>query len=303
MSEHPVATGVAGGLTRSPSLSDLAIVIPAFNEERAVGDVVRGLRERFPETEILVVDDGSDDRTAEMAEEAGAVVVPHGRNLGYGASLKTGVRHTARDYVLFFDGDGQHDPEDVPRLLEGLVAAEMVVGARTGAWKTPVTRRPGKAVLARAARTLLGQTVPDLNSGLRAFRREALLRYLHLMPNGFSFSTTSTFAFHKANRRVLYVPIQVRRREGTSSVSQLRDGLGTLLLMLRLVVLFEPLKVFLTTSAGILALGIASLIHDLGWGEQGVADTTVLLLLTSVIIFFFGLLGDQVAAIRREKHE
>jgi glycosyltransferase involved in cell wall biosynthesis len=285
------------------SLERVSIIVPAFNEEQAIGQVVRGLRHRHPEAEIIVVDDGSRDRTSEFAAGAGALVLRHGQNRGYGASLKTGLRHATREFVVFVDGDGQHDPDDVARIVRELGAADMVVGVRTGQWKTPWTRRPGKLVLSLVARMLMGRSVPDVNSGLRGFRKDVLLRYLHLMPDGFSFSTTTTFAFLKANRAVAYVPIQVRRREGESTVSQLRDGLRAVHLMLHLIVLFEPLRVFLTAAAGVCLLGLASLVHDVLWNEQGVADVTVLLLLTSLLLFFFGLLADQIAALRREKHE
>ena len=180
----------------------------------------------------------------------------------------------------------------------------MVAAVRTGDAAVPALRLPGKRILNGVSGALLGLPMKDVNCGLRAFRRSVLLRYLHLMPNGFSFSTTSTFALHKAGRPVAYLPVRgITRKGGKSSASQWRDGSRALLLLLRLVVLFEPLRVFLAASAAIFGIGLVSLALDIARGDQGVADTTVLLFLTAVIIFFFGLLGDQVAAIRREKHE
>ncbi len=285
---------------------DLSIVIPAYNEQAVIGDVIAGLKEELKNKnyEIIVVDDGSTDKTFEIATGLGVKVIRHEFNKGYGASLKTGTRESSGEIVLFLDGDGQHNPKDVRPLLKHFPEYDMVVGARTksSSYK-PLLRRPGKRILSMFANFLAGTKIPDLNSGLRAFKKDILLKYIHLLPSGFSFSTTSTFAFMKSNRRVKYVPIATRKRVGKSSVKQFRHGFQTIMLMLRLIVLFEPLKVFLPTSFLLFILGGASIVHNIIIDPQGIADVTVFLLISSLLIFFFGLLTDQVSAMRREKHE
>lgn len=281
----------------------VSIIVPAFNEAEAIEGVVEGLRAGIPGAEIVVIDDGSKDGTGEKAERAGARVIPHQTRLGYGSALTTGIRNTSRPYVLCFDGDGQHDPADALRLIEECDGYDMVVGARDGDSHTPAGRRPGKLILKWFADFLAGTRIPDLNSGLRIFRRETLVRYLHLMPHGFSFSTTSTFAMLKSRRRFKFVPITTRKRAGESLVRQWRHGPSTIMLMLRLTVLFEPLKVFLSVAGLLLLLCVASFIVDLTMGGGGISDTTVLLAISSLSIFMFGLLCDQVSAMRREKYD
>lgn len=284
--------------------SSVSIVIPALNEEAAIGGVVRGLRESFPDAELIVVDDGSTDATAKIASDAGACVISHERNRGYGAGLRTGTAAAAREYVLFCDSDGQHTVADVGRVIEAAEGYDMVVGARGQDSDAPLTRRPGKFVLARFANYLAGEKIPDLNSGLRIVRRDLLMKYIHLMPQGFSFSTTSTFAMLKTNRRIKWIPIKVEKRIGKSTVNQWKHGPQAMMLMLRLTMLFEPLKVFLDVAAILFALTLSSLAVDLFLTDEvGIADTTVLLSIATLMVFMFGLVCDQVAALRRELHE
>ena len=175
----------------------LTIIIPAYDEEASVGGVVSALSARLPGSEILVINDGSTDATAQRAAEAGAKVISHNRRRGYGASLRTGVLASQRDYLLFCDADGQHSAEDAARLLAACEDCAMVVGARDRNSYAPLARYPGKLILRVFANILAGERIPDLNSGLRIVRREIIRKYLHLMPKGFSFSTTSTFALLK----------------------------------------------------------------------------------------------------------
>jgi len=246
-----VGTTTEGTSEMTVSPSQVSIVIPALNEEAHIGLLVSSLRLRFPKAEVIVVNDGSTDSTAERAEVAGSRVISHNRQLGYGAALRTGIEMSCREYVLFCDGDGQHSVDDVGLLIKECEGYDMVIGARGSDSHSPFLRRPGKMLLRWFANYLAGEEIPDLNSGLRIFKREVIVRYLHLMPQGFSFSTTSTFAILKSSRRYKYkyVPINVAKRVGNkSTVRQLRHGPQTLLLMLRLSVLFEPLKVFLTMA-------------------------------------------------------
>jgi len=280
----------------------VTVLIPAFDEAEAIGDVVRELKEVATGCDILVVDDGSTDATALLAGQAGAAVIRHETNRGYGAALATGVRHVDTDVVVFFDADGQHDPRDVPRLVAEIGACDMAVGFRTGESHTDVRRVPGKKVLRAFADYLARERIPDVNSGLRAFRREVLLRYLHLMPEGFSFSTTSTFAMLKAGRSTKWIPIVTRKRVGTSTVAQLRHGPQTLMLMLRLTVLFDPLRVFLPISGLLMLLAAAMTVANFIFFRFAVPSTAVLFGIASVIVFMLGLVTDQVSAIRREMH-
>jgi glycosyltransferase involved in cell wall biosynthesis len=279
----------------------VSVVIPALNEAAAIEAVVRSVRERLPEIEVIVIDDGSSDGTGNLAEAAGARVIRHDSPQGYGSSLQTGTRLSTREYVLYCDGDGQHTADDVVRIVAELEGFDMVVGKRGRDSHHQLARRPGKRVLRWFADYLAGEKIPDLNSGLRAIRRELILRYLHLMPEGFSFSTTSTFAMLKTHRRIKYIPIKVEARVGQSTVKMFRHGMQTILLMIRLTVLFEPLKVFLTVAGGLFVLTLISLAIDLIVSGAGIGDATVALSMGTLIIFMFGLLCDQVSAIRREK--
>jgi glycosyltransferase involved in cell wall biosynthesis len=282
--------------------ANVSIVIPALNEQGAIGDVVSSLVAKFPEAEIIVVDDGSSDDTAEVAKTAGANVISHEFQRGYGSALRTGTLSATGEYVLFCDGDGQHSAEDVGMLIDKCDDHDLVIGVRGSDSHQSFSRRPGKFLLGVFANFLAGTKIPDLNSGLRIFKRDTLKAYLHLMPPGFSFSTTSTFAMIKGHRNYTYVPIKVEKRIGKSTVRQLKHGPVTLMLILRLAVLFDPLKVFLPVAGVLFGLCLVSFGLDL-FNKSGIADTTVILSIATIIVFMFGLLCDQVSAIRREKHE
>ena len=289
----------------SSFLERVSIIIPAFNEAQSIKNVVKGLRQQFNNVEILVINDGSSDQTAELALEAGATVISHARNLGYGAALKTGIENSKRDFVLFCDADGQHTFEDVGRIIDTASSEkyDMVVGARTIDSHQQFSRRPGKLVLKIFANYLANQKIPDLNSGLRVIRRSVIKRFLHLMPQGFSFSTTSTFAILKSQFSLHYIPITVQKRIGESTVKQFKHGPQTIMLMLRLTVLFEPLRVFLTAFGVLSFCTLISLGIDLfSYRETGIGDTTILFAISSLLVFLFGLLCDQVSALRREYH-
>ena len=286
-------------------LNKISIIIPAFNEEKAIKDVVSGLMENFRGAEILVVDDGSSDRTGQLAADGGAKVITHARNLGYGAALSTGIENTEKDFVLFCDADGQHTITDVRRIIKEASSGkyDMIVGARTSESHQDWSRRPGKFILKIFANYLANQKIPDLNSGLRIIRRNVIIKYLHLMPQGFSFSTTSTFAILKSKYSLHYIPITVKKRVGKSTVRQLKHGPQTIMLMLRLTVLFEPLRVFLTASGFLTFCMLLSFGVDMASSrDTGIGDTTILFAVSSLLVFLFGLLCDQISALRREHH-
>ena len=278
-----------------------SIIIPAYQESGAIGSVVRDVLQVASELncayEVIVVDDGSTDGTGEMARAAGAHVLSHPYNKGYGASLKTGIRFATNRTVIFLDADGQHDPTDMKRLLAERHTYDMVVGARKGTAGSPLWRKPGKVFLGWLVNQLTGRKIPDFNSGYRALDREMALRFLPIMPDGFSFSTTSTIAVFKGGFLVQYLPIEVAKRIGTSTVTA-ADGFRTIMLIIRLVTLFAPLRVFLPISSVTLLMGLLFTVH--GYIHTGEASLKGLIaLLAAVQFFLFGVMVDQVVAVRR----
>ncbi len=282
-----------------------SIIIPAYNEAECIRDVLekltQHLRKHSIDAEVILVNDGSKDSTGEIAEKVETVrVIHHPYNKGYGASLKTGVRHAKGEWCITYDADNQHTPE----LLDGVIAKcgdaiDMVVGARKG-YKGPWIRQPGKRLLGMIANYLVEKKIPDLNSGLRAFRRSLFLYYEHLFPDGFSLSTTSTVCFFKEKHTVVYTPIAIQERIGKSTVRP-RDMIKTLMLILRLIMLFSPLKIFLPASVVMGVATCALLAHGLII-ERNISDSAIALLYLTTFLFFFGLLADQIAAVRREIH-
>ncbi|GAH49821.1 unnamed protein product, partial [marine sediment metagenome] len=258
-------------------LSSVTVVLPAFNEGQTIAKTVSELRRMYPEYEILVVDDGSTDNTAELAEQKGARVVRNRANSGYGAALKQGIRRAEGEIVVFMDADGQHDCCDVARLVEGLKDSDMVVGQRS---KDDIVakRKPGKWILSAVANYLAGQHIPDLNSGFRAFCRADGLNWIPLLPNGFSLTTTLTLLMLKDGQDVRYIPINVSHRSGgKSQVRYLRDGVRTLLLIARVIMLFHPLKIFVPLSAVLFLLGGAYTLFTI-ITTLNITETSILLL-------------------------
>jgi glycosyltransferase involved in cell wall biosynthesis len=297
---------LSGGLGLAPTSSGITIVIPAHNEEGAIGAVLSALRgvSHPALREVIVVDDGSSDRTREIAEASGVRVIRQPNNRGYGAALKLGIRAASSEYVLTMVADGQHRIEDVLKVCDAVSSeapADCVIGHRTQLVHSPLWRMPGKWFLTHLARVLTRKEIRDLNSGLRAMRRDVIMRYMHLCPAGFSFSTTSTFALASRGYRVEFVPIRVERRVGKSSVS-VATGFQTILLILRLASLFNPLRVFLPLAFLFILGGAAWTVPYLLRG-QGITVAAMLSVLTGVTLFGLGLICDQVAQLRLERFE
>lgn len=275
----------------------VSVVVPAFNEEAGISatlrellPVLKGLDRSW---ELLVVDDGSTDATAEIAAREGATVIRVVRNRGYGASLKTGIARAKHDLILITDADGTYPAGAIPALLAHAPDYEMVVGSRTGAdVNVPAIRRPAKWFLRRLAGYLAGQKIPDLNSGLRVVRRDLVERYLHLLPSGFSFTTTITLAALCNDALVHYHPIDYRARMGSSKI-RAGHALDFLILILRTVVFFNPLKVFLPVGAVLFLIGFAKFVWDLFVGNF--SETVVMGFLGAVLVWSVGLLSDQIA--------
>src|SRR6516225_3690902 len=225
-----------------------SIVIPAFNEATAIGEVVSTLRTVAHWHDIVVVDDGSSDETAALAVKAGARVIRHPYNKGNGAAVKTGIRQATGGLVLILDGDGQHQPSDARRLVAALNEYDLVVGARSSATQAGGARRAGNALLNAIASYLAEHHIPDLTSGFRAARREHLLEFLHLLPNGFSTPTTTTLAFLKAGYSVRFEPIDARQRSGSSHIRLGSDGVSFFVILLKVITIYSPMRVFLPVS-------------------------------------------------------
>jgi glycosyltransferase involved in cell wall biosynthesis len=275
----------------------VSVVIPAYNEGPHVAEQIRDVERVMATTgwtyEIIVVDDGSKDQTAAEADRTGVTVLQRVKNRGYGAALKLGVRRARYGYILITDADGTYPTEAIPELLAAAERNAMVVGARTGAEvKIPLVRRPAKTFIRRLASYLSGQPIPDINSGLRVMRRDLVLRYIHLLPDGFSFTTTITLASICNGHAVEYLAINYRARLGNSKIRP-RHAYDFTLLVLRVIVYFNPLKIFIPLGAGLAVIGLAKLGYDIY--RDNLSESAVLALLGALIVWSVGLLADQNA--------
>lgn len=288
--------------TSDPAYS---VVIPVYNEEQAIGGTLESLRAHgiLDQAEVIVVNDGSTDRTAEVVAAFPVTLVRHRVNKGYGASLKTGIRRARASRVVIMDSDGQHSAEAIPQLLAGLDECPMVIGERDAASQV-AARQFGKWIIRRVGELLVEQRLPDYNSGFRAFDRRRVMAVLHLLPNGFSLTTTVTLAFLKLGYGIGTIPIQAAPRVGRrSSVKPLRDGVKTLLLLTRIIMLFNPLKIFLPASLAVGLWGVLLGISDI-WQVSRVSNGAVTLMVFAMFLFFFGLLADQISMLNlRERDE
>jgi glycosyltransferase involved in cell wall biosynthesis len=281
--------------------SAISIVIPALNEEEAIGDVVSQLRAEAPWKEILVVDDGSHDETAARASQAGAEVVRHPYTKGNGAAVKTGIRRAQGEFVLIVDADGQHSPSDARRLVQRLGEYDLVIGARSAQTQATIGRRFGNQLLNRLASHLTGRVVADLTSGFRGARREHLREFLHMLPNGFSTPTTTTLAFIKAGYNVAFEPVEARIRIGQSKIRFARDGARFFLILLKVITIFSPLRVFAPISVASLLLGVVyGVVNFAMYGR--IPNGAVILILFAVIVFLVGLISEQISSLRFDSH-
>ena len=282
--------------------STTSIIVPALNEAEAIRGLVCALRNGGAWHEIIVVDDGSTDGTGDRAREAGAIVVRHPYNKGNGAAVKSGIRRATGDAILIVDGDGQHRPADAARLVSRLDEYELVVGARSAATQATLSRRLGNALLNRLATYLTDRQIPDLTSGFRAARRECLVEFLHLLPNGFSTPTTTTLAFIKAGYSVAFEPIEAEQRVGKSKIKLARDGAKFFLILLKIITIFSPLKIFVPVSLVTFLLGFGYAVWT-AVTQSHVTNSSVLLILLAVVIFLVGLVSEQISALRFERRQ
>ena len=279
----------------------VSLVIPAYNEEEAIGDVLNSaidtLNNSPYEWEIIVVDDASSDRTAEIVEGFQEVtLVRHPYNMGGGRARNTGINEATGEVVVVSDGDGTYPLQDIPKLVEGLDDCDMVVGSRkkeAGTWK--VLRVPTKFFIRKLAEFISGAKIPDLNSGMRAMKREATLPYLHMLPNGHSWVSTITLAFLNNALPVKYVPIDYYPRKGKSTFHPLRDTGSYIMTIFRTITWFSPLKIFLPLALILLTGGFVKMITDIIRYNWHIAPSTVILLLGGLQILVLGLIADLIA--------
>lgn len=276
------------------------MVIPAYQEEGAIGQIVTKAAEvlaAYPHTEILVIDDASADDTGKVAEKAGARVIRHPYRKGNGAAIKTGIRAAQGDIIVFMDGDGQHDPADIPRLLEHTGVYDMVVGARSPRSYQGFGRKNANRIYNVLASYICGTRVLDLTSGFRAVRADLARKFCHLLPNAFSYPSTMTIVMFKAGYNVRFVTIEVSKRVGKSKINLIRDGIRFLTIIFKVAVLFEPLKVFLPIGIAMLLPGLILGLEKLVTGKSWTIAVTASLSIGALIIVL-GLISEQIAMLR-----
>ncbi|MBT8086409.1 MAG: glycosyltransferase family 2 protein [Gammaproteobacteria bacterium] len=279
----------------------LSIVIPTKNESAAIADVVSTARECYPDAELLVVDDGSTDDTAAVAERAGATVIRLPESLGNGAAVKTGARAANGEIIAFMDGDGQHDATEFEGLLKKLDDGfDMVIGARSSGSHANVGRLWANGIYNVVASWLTGRPILDLTSGFRVVRAQLFKRFLYLLPNGFSYPTTITMAFLRAGYPIHFEAIPVADRVGTSHIRPLRDGVRFMVIIFKVATLYSPLKIFLPVSAAFFVTGMGWYAHTLSTMGR-FTNMSMLLLSAAVIVFLIGLISEQITALSYSK--
>lgn len=278
----------------------VTILLPAYNEEKAIRNTVSKIRELYPNFEILVVDDGSTDNTVQEAIEAGAHAWPHPYNIGNGAAIKTGLRCAQGDYVIMMDADGQHDPNDIARLLEHKDTFDMVVGARNMSGQSSLHRGLANWLYNRLASFVTKFKVKDLTSGFRLLKKETAEQFIYLLPNRFSYPTTLTMAYLRSGRSVKYVPIQTHKRKGKSKINIIQDGVRFFLIITKIATLFSPLRLFLPISFLFFTTGLLYYGYTF-YTTHRFSNMSMLLFNSSIIIFLIGMVSEQITQTRYDR--
>lgn len=284
---------------------DLSVVIPAYNEEQAISGVVSKVHQVLSDQdlayEVIVVDDGSEDHTGEMAREAGARVLNHAYNIGNGAAVKTGIRAAQGAILVLMDGDGQHDPGEIRTLLDKMEKYDLVIGARTPDSETDFHRDFGNQIYNLFASYICNRRIEDLTSGFRVVRAEIAREFLPLLPNTFSYPTTMTLAAARSGYQYTFHPIKVKRRKGKSKISLIEDGTRFFLIIFKISTIFTPLKVFIPASFGLFFLGLGYGLYKVLFLGTRYGPTSAMLMTISGVVFLIGLVSEQISQLRFEK--
>ena len=281
----------------------ISIIIPAYNEALTIGDLVLKTKELYPDVEVIVVNDGSVDDTAAIAKDAGAHVYSHPYNIGNGAAIKSGIRIAGGDILVFMDGDNQHNPEYIAKLLRYIPDYDMVVGSRSNGHQASLGRTFGNTAYNWLASYVAKFYIPDLTSGFRAIKADIARNFLYLLPNTYSYPSTLTLGVLRSGRSVKYMPINVlKRTTGKSEISPFKDGVRFLMIIIKICTLYSPLRVFLPVSFGLFVLGLSYYMFTyLSSGRF--SNMSLLLFTTSIIIFMMGLVSEQICQMRFERSE
>lgn len=283
--------------------SKISIIIPAYNEAQTVGDLVSKIVELYPEFEILVINDGSTDDTSAVAKNAGAKVFSHPHNIGNGAAVKSGIRRASGDILVFIDGDLQHYPEDIGKMLKYFPDYDMVVGARSIKGQASLGRAFGNTVYNWLASYVAKFHVSDLTSGFRAIKADISRDYLYLLPNTYSYPTTLTLSVLRNGRSVKYIPVDIRDREkGKSNINIFKDGVRFFMIITRICTLYSPMRIFLPVSFTLFVLGMMN--YMFSYLTQGrFTNMSALMFVASIIIFMMSLVSEQICQMRFERSE
>lgn len=281
--------------------SDISIIIPAFNEAQNIGSVVKRIKELYADVEIIVIDDGSTDDTAKTAKEAGAIVYKHPYNIGNGAAIKSGIRHASGGILIFMDGDGQHDPEDIKEFEKYMQDFDMVVGARKKSQHTSWVRAIGNWLYNQLASYVAKFPIQDLTSGYRAIKADIAVSFLYFLPNTYSYPTTLTLGVLRSGLSLKYIPIRFQKRKsGKSSIRLFNDGIRFFLIITKICTLYSPFRIFLPASFITFMTGVLYYLYTfIAYGRF--TNGSVLLFTTSVIIFMLGIISEQISQLRFER--
>lgn len=279
----------------------VSVIIPVYNEGETIQDLIQKIKTLYPDFEIIVINDGSTDKTSEAAARAGARVLTHPYNIGNGAAIKTGIRHATGNILVFMDGDGQHKPEDIRGILSNFPEYDMVVGQRTRSGQASTGRSFANTVYNWLASYVAKVAVKDLTSGFRAVKADIARSFIYLLPNTYSYPTTMTLGVLRAGHSVKYMPIQIlKRQNGKSNIRHFSDGIRFFMIIFKICTLYSPLRMFLPVSAFFFMTGFFYYIYTF-WMEHRFTNMSALLFSTSIIIFMMGLISEQVCQMRFER--